>query len=100
MHITKPGQLFILIIVLSLSACASVVTKPAKPIIKLVGVKPLNISVTEQRLRFELKVINPNAFEMPVESVDFVARLNDTNIANGKSNHSVVIGANLSLIHI
>ncbi len=94
MHITKPGQLFILIIVLSLSACASVVTKPAKPIIKLVGVKPLNISVTEQRLRFELQVINPNAFEMPVESVDFVARLNDTNIANGKSNHSVVIGAN------
>ena len=94
MPITRPGRLCILFIVLILSACASVVTKPVKPVIKLVSVKPLNISVTEQKLRFELKVINPNAFDMPVESVDFVARLNDTNIANGKSNQSVVIGAN------
>jgi len=87
-------RFFILIISLSLSACASVVTKPAKPIIELVSVEPLNISVKEQKLRFELKVINPNAFDMPVESVDFVARFNNTNIANGKSNQSVTIGAN------
>jgi len=91
---TRLSRFFILIIFLSLSACASVITKPQKPIIRLVNVKPLNISVSEQKLRFELKVINPNAFDMPVESVDFVARFNDTNIANGKSNQSVVIGAN------
>ena len=94
MQITRLGRFCFLILFLSLSACASVVTKPVKPIIKLVSVKPLNISVSEQRLRFELKVINPNAFDMPVESVDFVARFNNTNIANGKSNQSVIIGAN------
>ena len=94
MRTTRLSRFFILIIFLSLSACASVITKPQKPIIRLVNVKPLNISVSEQKLRFELKVINPNAFDMPVESVDFVARFNDTNIANGKSNQSVVIGAN------
>ena len=31
---------------------------------------------------------------MPVESVDFVARFNDTNIASGKSNQAVTIAAN------
>ena len=94
MHTTRLGRFCILIIFLSLSACASVVTKPVKPIIELVSVTPLNISISEQRLRFELKVINPNAFDMPVESVDFVARFNNTNIANGKSTQSVTIGAN------
>jgi len=93
-HTRRLGRLCILIIFLSLSACASVVTKPVKPIIELVDVTPLNVSLSGQKLRFELKVINPNAFEMPIESVDFVARFNNTNIANGKSNQSVTIGAN------
>ncbi len=94
MHITRLSRFCFLILFLSLSACASLATKPVKPIIKLISVKPLNISATEQKLRFELNVINPNAFDMPVESVDFVARFNNTNIANGKSNQSVIIGAN------
>ena len=83
--------------VLTLASCttlSALTSKPIKPVIELVKVRPLNISLTEQKLRFELRVINPNAFDMPVESVDFIARFNDTNIASGKSNQAVTIAAN------
>jgi len=87
-------RLSLLIILSSVSACATIGQKPAKPTIELVRVTPLNISLSEQKLRFELNVFNPNSFNMPIEAVDFVARFNDTNIASGKSNQSVTIGAN------
>lgn len=95
----SPSHLALQIVLLSASvlfvfSCASVATKPVKPTIELVSVKPLNISLSEQKIRFELKVINPNGFDLPIENVNFVARFNDTNIANGKSNQSVTIGAN------
>lgn len=80
--------------ILAISACASVVPKPIKPSVELVKVTPLNISLTGQKLRFELKVSNPNAFPMPIESVDFIARFNDTNIASGKSIQAVTIQPN------
>ena len=87
-------------------------SKPLKPTIELIDVRPLNVSLTEQKLRFTLKVTNPNSFELPVESIDFIARFNGSDIANGKSKQAVSIPANsdgkltldvtagLSLIHI
>lgn len=103
--LTKPylaklslGKLCIVIALMMLSACANLVSKPIKPTIELVNVKPLNINMSEQKLRFTLKVINPNSFDLPVEAINFVARFNDTNIANGKSNQSVTIPANSEAI--
>jgi len=77
-----------------LTACAMVPAKPIKPEIELVDVRPLNVSLTEQKLRFTLKVINPNNFALPVESIDFKARFNGSDIANGKSKQAVSIPAN------
>ncbi len=76
------------------AACSSIPKRALKPTIELVSVVPLNISLSEQKLRFELNVGNPNSFELPVESVDFIARFNNTDIASGKSNQSTVIPAN------
>jgi len=86
--------LFTAFILLWISACSMVPTKPVKPEIELVDVRPLNVSLTEQKLRFTLKVINPNNFELPVESIDFIARFNGSDIANGKSKQAVSIPAN------
>jgi len=83
-----------MIALLALAGCSSLPSKPARPGIELLSIEPLNISLSEQKLRFKLSVFNPNSFEMPVESVDFVARFNNTNIASGKSLQSVTIGAN------
>lgn len=69
-------------------------SKPLKPTIELIDVRPLNVSLTEQKLRFTLKVTNPNSFELPVESIDFIARFNGSDIANGKSKQAVSIPAN------
>ncbi len=91
---TRAIALAIIVAMVTLSACASVVTKPAKPKIELVSIKPLNINAAEQKLRFQLRVINPNSFDIPVEAINFIARFNNTNIANGKSFQSVVIPAN------
>jgi len=83
-----------LTVCLILSACASLPQKALKPEVELVSVIPLNISLSEQKLRFNLNVTNPNSFELPVESVDFIARFNDTDIASGKSHQTAVIPAN------
>lgn len=98
MQITQLSRLCLLIAILAVSACASIVPKPVKPTIELVSVKPLNVSLSKQKLRFDLRVVNPNVFEMPIEAVDFVARFNDTNIASGKNNQSVTIAANSEAI--
>lgn len=82
------------ILLIATSACSTITTKPLKPTIELVSVEPLNISLSQQQLRFALKVINPNNFQLPIESVNFIARFNDADIASGKSNHSTVIPAN------
>ena len=86
--------LFTAHLLLWISACSMLSTKPVKPEIELVNVRPLNVSITEQKLRFTLKVINPNNFDLPVESIDFIARFNGSNIANGKSKQAVSIPAN------
>jgi len=89
----------LLIMLLSLTAaCSSLPSKPVKPTIELVRVKPLNVSLTRQQLRFDLRVVNPNSFDMPIEAIDFIARFNDTNIASGKSSQAVTIAANSEAI--
>lgn len=77
-----------------LNACTSLPKRAAKPTVELVSVIPLNISLSEQKLRFELNITNPNDFELPVEAVDFIARFNNTDIASGKSKQSTRIPPN------
>jgi LEA14-like dessication related protein len=86
-------RLFYAASLLWITACSMLPAKPVKPDIELIDVKPLNVSLTEQKLRFTLKVSNPNNFELPVESIDFIARFNGSDIANGKSNQAVTIPA-------
>jgi len=86
--------LIILAALLSTAACTLLPAKPTSPEIELINVQPLDVSGTQQKLRFTLRVSNPNNFELPVESIDFVARFNGSNIANGKSTQTVSIPAN------
>ena len=94
MTIRSAFRLLLITTVLWISACSILPSKPIKPEIELVSVRPLNVSLTEQKLRFTLNVNNPNNFELPVETINFIARFNGTNIANGKSNQAVSIPAN------
>ncbi len=89
---------FLLICLFGISSCATLTAKPIKPSVELIRITPLNISLSEQKLRFDLKVSNPNSFAMPIKTVDFLARFNNTDIASGKSNQSVTIDANSEAI--
>lgn len=77
----------------SLFACATLGPKLIKPTVSLVDVTPLNLNLSSQQLRFKLRVRNPNSFELPLETVNFVARFNDSDVASGKSYQSAVIPA-------
>lgn len=68
--------------------------KPQAPIVKIAAVKPLNLSFTKQRLAFTLQVHNPNAYDLPLQNLDFVASLAGNNIATGKSDQAVTLPAN------
>lgn len=88
------AKIVLALLLATLAACTTLQTKPVKPTVQLVSIIPLNISLTEQKLRFELKITNPNNFALPVEAVNFIARFNDADIASGKSTQIKTIPAN------
>ena len=79
---------------LALAGCAAMSSaKPQPPVVSVASVRPLNLSLGNQRLRFRLLVENPNAFELPVEGLDFVATLGGDRVARGSSDETVTIPA-------
>ena len=80
---------------LLVSGCASMLPKkPEAPIVKIASVRPLNLSFTKQRLAFTLQVHNPNDYDLPLQSLNFVASLAGDKIATGKSDQEVTLPAN------
>ncbi|MEE9320804.1 MAG: LEA type 2 family protein [Granulosicoccus sp.] len=69
-------------------------TKPEAPTITVEGVRPLNLSLTRQKLAFRLRVQNPNGFDLPLQSLDFSAHFAGEKIAEGSSKDEVIIPAN------
>lgn len=81
--------------VLALGACGSYPSvRPDPPKVSVAGVRPLNVSLTRQRLEFKLLVENPNAFDLPLRSLDFVANVAGEKMATGRSDERVTIPAN------
>lgn len=77
------------------SGCAALPSvKPQAPQVSVAGVRPLNVSLTRQKLEFRLRVQNPNDYDLPIRSLDFVAELAGDRIASGKSDERVTIPAN------
>ena len=78
-----------------LAGCAAMSkVRPEPPTVSVASVRPLNLSLRKQRLRFRLLVENPNGFELPLEGLDFVATLGGDRVARGSSDEDVIIPAN------
>ena len=83
------------LVALTTVGCASLpAVRPEPPRVSVAGVRPLNLSLTKQRLEFRLLVENPNAYALPLRSLDFVASLAGDRIAEGRSEERVTIPAN------
>ena len=93
-----PCQLSIialLLLTLLTVGCSSVPThKPIPPEISIAAVKPLNFSLSGQKIMFSLRVTNPNNYDLPLKSMSFIASFAGEDIATGSSNNKVRIPAN------
>ncbi len=82
-----------------LSSCHSIPTsKPIAPIVDIESVEVLKIGLREQQLAFRLNVINPNSYDLPLQSLSFLASVDGTKIAQGASNERVNLPANQAAI--
>ncbi|MDO6460556.1 LEA type 2 family protein [Granulosicoccaceae sp. 1_MG-2023] len=79
---------------LLMTACSSLPThKPVAPNVSIAAVRPLNLSLVNQKLAFTLDVENPNSYDLPVEGLDFIASFAGNEIASGSSDQEVTLPA-------
>ena len=86
---------FGLLAICFLGACSSIPSvRPESPTVTVTAVTPVNLSLTDTKLNFSLRVSNPNDFNLPVRNLDFDAFFAGKKIAHGVSNEAVTIPAN------
>ncbi|MFQ5774819.1 MAG: LEA type 2 family protein [Kiloniellaceae bacterium] len=77
-------------VLLTLASCA-VPERTEPPQVSLADIRLLEGGVLEQRLRVELRVGNPNNFDLPLDGMTFALELNDRPFAQGFTNRSVTV---------
>jgi len=65
--------------------------QPESPEVLLVNIIPLDTTMFEQRLQVDLRVRNPNNFDLEVTGLDFSLHLNDQRLARGLTNKATTI---------
>ncbi len=70
--------------------CASV-DDVVPPKVNLVNIVPIGAGPFEQRFRVDLRVSNPNDFDIPLSGLSFDIDVNDDYFATGLSNQEVMI---------
>lgn len=79
---------FVLLVCTSLPALS---VQPESPEVLLVNITPLDTTMFEQRLLVDLRVRNPNDFDLEVTGLDFSLHLNDQRLARGLTNKATTI---------
>jgi LEA14-like dessication related protein len=73
------------------SGCASWFNKGEPPEVLVTNVTPLEATAFEQRLQVDLRIRNPNDFDLLVTGIDFTLNLNGKRLARGLSNKDVTV---------
>lgn len=63
------------------------------PSVALASAELVEFSMTGQRLRLELRVRNPNGFELPVAGLEYTLAVNDKPLASGRSTRAFTLPA-------
>lgn len=71
--------------------CASWFMKGEPPEVLVTNVTPLEATAFEQRLQVDLRIRNPNDFDLHVTGIDFTLTLNGKRLARGLSNTDATI---------
>lgn len=79
---------------LLLSACAGLNQGGFDPPhVSLVDLRVRDVKLFEQRYALQLRVQNPNPYELPIAGMDYAVRLNDVEFGHGVSRRAVNIPA-------
>ena len=88
-----PGIALVLI-TFGLVACTSIPThRPIAPTVEIESVKALRLKLNRQELAFKLKVTNPNTYDLPLQSLSFIASVDGSEIAQGISDERITLPA-------
>ncbi|HEU4684430.1 MAG TPA: LEA type 2 family protein [Nitrospira sp.] len=71
--------------------CASWFTNGEPPEVSVANVTPLEATAFEQRLEVDLRIRNPNDFDLSVTGIDFTLDLNGRRLARGLGNQELTV---------
>lgn len=74
-----------------LAGCATWLMKGEPPEVLVTNVTPLEASAFEQRLQVDLRIRNPNDFDLAVTGIDFRLDLNGNRLVRGLGNKELVV---------
>jgi LEA14-like dessication related protein len=74
---------------LALAACSG--AEPVAPEVRVVDLRLLESSVFEQRFEIDLRIGNPNDFDLPLDGLTFDLEVNGEDFARGFSNERVTV---------
>jgi len=82
--------LLIVFPLLLLGGCASLMSSVEPPEINVINIEPLPADgLFEQRVKLDLRVLNPNDSELGISGFSFKLDVNDTRFARGVSNEAL-----------
>jgi LEA14-like dessication related protein len=73
------------------AGCASWFMNGEPPEVLVANVTPLEATAFEQRLQVDLRIRNPNDFDLLVTGIDFTLTLNGKRLARGLSNKDITV---------
>lgn len=83
----------VLMIMLGLSGCASLISKPAPPAVKLAGIVLTQANLLEQTFILKLQLSNPNDYVLPIRGLRYQLDINGQPFAHGGNLDEVTLPA-------
>ena len=75
----------------ALAGCATWFTKGEPPEVQVTNIIPLDATAFEQRMKVDLRISNPNDFDLHVTGMDFKLDVNGKRLARGLSNKELTV---------
>ena len=83
--------IFLSVICLALSACASTESLVSAPTVRLTSVELVKVSFSEQTFLLGFEVSNPNVFPLPIEAVKYRVMFDGESFAGGETRAAFTI---------
>ncbi len=83
--------LLFMVTLAALSGCASWFVKGEMPDVLVANITPLDSTPFEQRLKIDLRIRNPNDYELHVTGMDIKLELNGKRLARGLGNQAFTV---------